>query len=81
VGAPTFLLRVMGGSHLLLVMPPNNAIITAARNRKTLLSIKLADHGYSFGFAPYPDDFQRAQLESQGWVLPPKRRPLAEAAV
>ena len=42
---PTYLFRVMSGSQLLLVMPPNNAIITAANNRKTMLRVRLAEHG------------------------------------
>jgi hypothetical protein len=78
---PTYLLRVMDHHHLLLVMPPNNAIIAAAQKRKSMLRTKLAGYGYSYGFAPYPDDWQREHLESQGWNLPPKRRPPVEATV
>jgi hypothetical protein len=78
---PTYLLRVLDHDHLLLVMPPNNAIIAAAQKRKLMLRTKLAGYGYSFGFAPYPDDFQRDRLESQGWTLPLKRKPPLEAAV
>jgi len=77
---PTRLLRVMDHNHLLLAMPPNNAIIAAAHNRKPMLKAKLADQGYSFGFTKYPDDWQRDQLASLGWELPAKRKPV-EAAV
>ena len=78
---PMRLLRVMDHQFLLLVMPPNNEIIEAAQKRKSLLGAKLADHGYSFGFAPYPDDWQRDQLVGMGWDLPPKSKPPVEAAV
>jgi hypothetical protein len=77
---PTYLLRVMG-HHLLLVMPPNNAIIEAACKRKPTLKAKLAEYGFTFGFAKYPDDWQRDQLESQGWEMPPKRKPQREVSV
>ena len=78
---PTYLFRVQDHSHLLLVMPPNNAIMQAALRRKSLLRTKLAEYGFSFGFAPYPDDYQRSRLESLGWKLPPKRKPPVEAAI
>jgi hypothetical protein len=78
---PTYLLKVMDRSHLLLVMPPNKAIIEAAYKGKPLLKSKLAKYGYTFGFAPYPDDFQRDRLENLGWKLPPRRQRPFEAAV
>ncbi len=78
---PTYLLRVMDHHHLLLVMPPNNAIIEAASKRKPPLKAKLAEYGFTFGFAPYPDDWQRYRLGSQGWEISPKRKPQCEASV
>jgi hypothetical protein len=78
---PTYLLRIMDHHHLLLVMPPNNAIIEAANKHKPTLRAKLANYGYSFGFATYPDDWQRDRLEKQGWELPPKHKPQVEATV
>ncbi len=78
---PMRLLRVMDHRFLLLVMPPNNEIIEAAQKGKPLLGAKLADHGYSFGFAPYPDNWQRDRLVGLGWEFSPKRKPPVEVAV
>jgi hypothetical protein len=78
---PTMLLRVMDHRFLLLAMPPNGAIMRAARERKEMLASLLSPYGYSFGFTKYPDDYERAQLEKLQWTLRPKRKSPAEIIV
>jgi Helix-turn-helix domain len=76
---PTYLLKVMDHKFLLLAMPPSSKIIEAAQKRKALLSTKMAEVGYAFGFTKYPDDFQRHRLEMEGWKFTSKRKPIEVA--
>lgn len=78
---PTYLLKALDHRFLLLAMPPNAVIMRASNERKSLLRALLSQHGYSFGFTKYPDDWERNQLQRLGWELPVKRNSKIEAVV
>jgi hypothetical protein len=78
---PTYMLHLLDHQFLLLAMPPSGVIMRAANVRKPMVKAMLARYGYSFGFTKYPDEYERSQLESLGWELPPKRKPRSEVAV
>ena len=68
---PMRMLKVMDQRHLLLALPPNNAIMAAAVRRKPMLAAELAQYGFTFGISKYPDEYDRIQLtEKFGWEFP-----------
>ena len=59
---PAYLLKPLSGSHLLIALPPNNAIMRAAQNRLETLRAVLAESGYNASFTRYPDGYDRERL-------------------
>lgn len=62
---PMYLLRSMGG-NLLLSLPPNGKIVSAAVKRKPELTAIAQEMGYrGVSLTHYPDDYQRERLEQE----------------
>lgn len=64
---PAFLLKAMGTTDLLVALPPNNAIVMAAKARRELLRELAAAVGYPGGvrLTPYPDEFTKERLRAE----------------
>ncbi|SRR5579872_361358 len=62
---PTYLLKVMAGSQMLLALPPDGRIIEAARSRQELLRGLLKSRGYQgFSLTRYPDDYELERIRT-----------------
>ena len=62
---PLFPLKLMG-TTLLLALPPNKAMVCAAKNRSEMLRSLLAERGYDgFCLTHYPDANQRERLRME----------------
>jgi hypothetical protein len=62
---PLLLLKPMGAT-LLLSLPPNKAMVSAAKNRRDMLQSLLLERGYDgFVLTHYPDEHQRERLRTE----------------
>ena len=62
---PAMLCKLLSGGHLLIALPPNSRIISAASERLTLLRSLLKNHGYGVSFTRYPDEGDRQRLKAE----------------
>jgi hypothetical protein len=59
---PAYLVKLLGGSTLLIALPPNGRIIEAATARLPLLRELARDNGYGLNLTRYPDEYERERL-------------------
>lgn len=68
---PLLLLRELDHNFLLLALPTNARIMSAAEKGKALLRERLKTHGYTCSYTRYPDDYELEKLREggdPGWV-------------
>ncbi len=62
---PAYLCKLLSGCHLLIALPPSNAIMRAAKERGILLRNLLAESGYNASFTKYPDAYELERLQTE----------------
>ncbi len=68
---PAYLLKVLGGNrgdpggHLLVSLPPSNAIMRAAQARLAMLRGLAFARGFGLSLTRYPDDHERERLRTE----------------
>ncbi len=62
---PAYLCNLLSGYHLLIALPPSNAIIRAAKERQAMLRNLLAESGYNASFTKYPDAYELGRLQTE----------------
>lgn len=72
---PARLLRHMGGRALLIAVPANGNIMTAAAEGRALLLRIAREHGFSTHLTRYPDEYQIAKLREQGGIDYSRKQP------